>query len=195
MTMMLHSPQVHGFFSVPTDPLTARPLLVQHFSRQDLSGAVVVAPDVGSAKSAERFADALDLPVAVAQKERLSDNQVAVSGLVGKQVKGFRRAVIYDDEVATGGSVVEIVRVLGRHGLEKVDVVCTHGVFTDDALERLAAIGELTSIVTTDTVHIDPARRPAKLEVLPVAPVFAEALRRNFARQSIGDLFDFAEQG
>ncbi len=195
MTMMLHSPQVHGFFSLPTDPLTARPLLVQHFRQQDLAGTIVVAPDVGSAKSAARFADTLGLPVAAAQKERLDDNRVTISGLVGKQVAGFRRALIYDDEVATGGSVVELVRVLSHHGLSEVDVVCTHGVFTGDALERLAAIPEVASIVTTDTVWIDPARRPAKLEVLTVAPVFAEAIRRNWSRQSIGDLFDFGEKG
>ncbi len=89
MTMMLHSPQVHGFFSIPADPLTSRPVFNRHFEGRDLSGTVVVAPDMGHAKSAARFAKGLGLPVAAGDKERISDTEVLISGLVGSPVQGL----------------------------------------------------------------------------------------------------------
>ena len=191
MTMMLHSPQVHGFFGVPTDPLTARPVFDEHFRQCDLSSTIVVSPDVGHLKSAMRFADALGLPVAAGNKERLSDTQVVISGLVGKQVRGHRRALIYDDEIATGTSVIEMSNLLLAEGVQEIWAVCTHGVFTANALARLTAMPHLTEIVTTDTVYTPPEKRPAKLKVLSVASIFGEAILRNYRHESISDLFAF----
>jgi ribose-phosphate pyrophosphokinase len=191
MTMTLHSPQVHGFFGLPTDPLTARALFIRHFQRRRLRDAVVVAPDSGRAKPAARFAAHLGLPSASAEKTRLSDTRVQFGGQLGRQVRGYKRAIIYDDEIATGGSVAGLSRLLLKHGLEKISVVCTHGVFTGDALEKLAALPEIDEIVTTDTVPTAPGRRPPHMKVLSVAPVFGEAIRRNYHKQSIGDLFAF----
>jgi ribose-phosphate pyrophosphokinase len=191
MTMMLHSPQVHGFFSVPTDPLTARPVFTDYFRDRDVTDTIVVAPDVGHAKSAARFADELGLPVASGNKERISDTQVRISGVVGPQLRGFRRALIYDDEIATGSSVVEMCRVLADHGIRDICVVGTHGVFVRQAFKKLAAVPQITEIVTTDTVYIPPETRPANLRVLSVAGIFADAIRYNYLHQSIGDLFAF----
>jgi ribose-phosphate pyrophosphokinase len=194
MTMVLHSPQVHGFFNVPTDPLSSRPVFTQYFQQRDLSGTIVVAPDMGHAKSAARFARGLGLPVAAGNKERISDTKVYVNGIVGQQVHGCKRALIFDDEIATGGSVLEISKFLIRDGIEELCIVCTHGVFVRGGLERLAALPQITEIVTTDTVHIPSKNRPSKLHVLSVAHVFGEAIRRNYLRQSIGDLFVFGEE-
>ncbi len=194
MTMMLHSPQVHGFFSVPTDPLSSRPVFTQYFQQRDLSSTIVVAPDMGHAKSAARFARGLGLPVAAGNKERISDTKVYVNGIVGQQVHGCKRALIFDDEIATGGSVLEISKLLIRDGIEELWIVCTHGVFVRGGLEKLAALPQITDIVTTDTVHIPPEKRHPKLHVLSVAHVFGEAIRRNYLRQSIGDLFVFGEE-
>ena len=193
MTMMLHSPQVHGFFSIPADPLTARHVFHRHFQEWDLTNTIVVAPDVGHAKSAGRFADNLGLPVAAGNKERISDTEVRITGLVGRQVKGFRRALIYDDEVATGTSVVEMCHVLVENGVQEIAVVCTHGVFVGGALERLASIPEIGEIVTSNTVYIPPEKRVPNLTVLSVAPIFGEAIRRNYFRQSIGGLFVYGD--
>jgi ribose-phosphate pyrophosphokinase len=195
MTMQLHSPQVHGFFSMPTDPLTARALFVHHFSERhfDPNDTVVVAPDVGHAKSAGRFASNLGLPAAAGDKTRLSDTEVAIGGLVGKQVKGFRRALIYDDEIATGGSVVQLSQLLIETGIEEIIVICTHGLFVNRAMARLAAIPQITEIVTTDTVPQPIEGRPPTMTVLSVAPLFGEAIHRNCTRQSIGDLFTFGD--
>ena len=194
MTMMLHSPQVHGFFSVPADPLTSRPVFNRHFEGHDLSSTVVVAPDMGHAKSAARFAKSLGMPVAAGDKERISDTEVEISGLVGKPVQGFRRALIYDDEVATGGSIVGISKILIDQGIQEIWVACTHGVFVRGGLERLVAVPEITEIVTTDTVYIPPEKRHPKLTVLSVAPVFGEAIRRNYLRESISELFVYGEE-
>lgn len=192
MTMMLHSPQVHGFFSVPTDPLTSRGVFQQYFRQQDLSGAVVVAPDIGSAKSAARFArDLGGLPVAAGNKERVSDTRVVISGLIGAQLRGAQRAIIYDDEIATGGSMLELAHILLREGVCDIQLVCTHGLFTNNALDRLGAMTEIKAIVTTDTVYHPVATRHPKLVVVPVGHVFGDAIRRNYLGESIGDLFVF----
>lgn len=196
MTMTLHSPQVHGFFSLPTDPLTARPLFVHHFSEQELvqQNAIVVAPDMGRAKPAARFAARLGLSVAVADKRRNSDTEVIVSESILRQVQGYRRALIYDDEIATGSSVLALSSLLLDCGVEDIAVICTHGLFTRNALPRLSAIPQITEIITTDTVPIPQEKRSAKLRVISVAPVFGEAIWRNYTRQSIGDLFAFSEE-
>jgi len=193
MSMMLHSPQVHGFFSVPTDPLSARPVFSEYLAQRNLSNHIVVAPDMGSAKSAARFARGLNLPVAAGNKERVSDTQVKISGVIGNQVKGYKNALIYDDEIATGGSIAELSRVLIDEGVENITVVCTHGVFTRGGLERLTGIPEIKEVITTDTVYIPLEKRTPKLTILSVAPIIAAAIRHNLRHESISDLFVFGE--
>ena len=195
MTMMLHSPQVHGFFGIPTDPLSSRPVFQYHFQERDLSSTIVVAPDMGHAQSAARFARDLGLPVAAGIKERISDTEVHVNGIVGHQIRGCRRALVYDDEIATGGSILELGRLLIEQGIQEILIACTHGVFVGGGLERLVAVPQIAEIVTTDTVSISPEKRHPKLHVLSVAHVFGEAIRRNYLRESIGDLFVFGEEG
>lgn len=192
MTMMLHSPQVHGFFSVPTDPLSSRKVFRDYFLPRDLADTIVVSPDLGQAKQTTRFAKDLGLPIGAGIKERISDTRVQLTGFVG-DLSGKKRALIYDDEIATGGSVVEMSKFLTEKGIEEIWVACTHGVFTQNGLERLSAIPEITEIISTDTVNIPAEKRTPKLHVLSVAPVFGEAIRRNFLRQSLGDLFVFNE--
>jgi ribose-phosphate pyrophosphokinase len=198
MTMTLHSPQVHGFFGLPTDPLTARALFVRHFEKQFRRRAkrstVVVAPDAGRLKPASRFASMLGLPAIAAEKTRLSDKEVRMGALIGKQVQGYRRAIIYDDEIATGGSVATLSELLIENGVEDIAVVCTHGVFAGRAIEKLKAIPQITEIVTTDTVSIPPEKRLPHMKILSVAPVFGEAIRRNYLGQSIGSLFSFWQE-
>lgn len=193
MAMVFHSPQVHGFFSIPTDPLSSRPIFKQYFEQHDLSRTIVVATDIGGAKSAARFAKNLGLPVAAGNKERISDSQVEISDVVGLHKSGASQAIIYDDEIATGGSVLELSKYLVKHGIQKIWVACTHAVFVRNALQKLAAVPQIAQIITTDTVYIPPAKRHPKLTILSVAPVFGEAIRRNYLRESIGDLFIFGE--
>lgn len=196
MTMTLHSPQVHGFFSVPTDPLTARGLFAQYMSEsgKDLSDTVVVAPDVGSAKSAARFADLLHIPTAAAQKTRIADDEVKIGSLFQRQVAGFKHAIIYDDEIATGGTVVELSRLLVESGVEKITLICTHGLFLGKAFARLNNIPQIQEIITTDTVPRAPENQPSHMTILSAAPIFGQAILQNYLHRSIGELFDFGEE-
>ncbi|MCC6956126.1 MAG: ribose-phosphate pyrophosphokinase [Anaerolineales bacterium] len=196
MTMTLHSPQVHGFFSVPTDPLTARHLFIRYVQDRKYKPdeTVIVSPDIGRAKPAGRFAFQLGFSLAAAQKERISDNEVVIGETLERQVSGFRRAVIYDDEIVTGTTVLELCKMLVYLGIEEILVICTHGLFAGSSLENLCRVPQITKIITTNTVPIPEARRDPKLEILSVAPIFAEAIWRNATRQSIGGLFTFHEE-
>ena len=188
ITMSLHSPQVHGFFSVPTDELTPRSILANHFKGRDLASTVVVAPDIGHAKQAAEFAELLgDLPVAAGNKTRFDDERVEVE-IIG-DLRGCRKAIVIDDEIATGSSVLETVEQLRNRGIFGISVACTDGVFTGDALPKLGAISEIKEIVTTNTVPLPRKKRLPNMTVLSVAPLFAEAIRRNYLGQSLGDLF------
>ena len=194
MTMELHSPQVHGYFNLPTDHISSKPVIQRYFIQRDLSDTIVVAGDMGRAKSAARFAGALGLPVAAGNKTRVSDTEVRIDGLVGHNVEGFKKALIYDDEISTGGSLLELSRSLIEEGIRDIWVTCTHGVFVHDGLERLAAVPEIKEIVTTDTVYIPPEKRLPKLTILSVAHIFGESIRHNYLKESIGDLFVYGEE-
>jgi ribose-phosphate pyrophosphokinase len=186
ITMTLHAPQVHAFFSVPVDHLTALGVLADHFLGQDLSDAVVVSPDFGNAKTASQFARLLGTPVAAGSKKRLADDQVVIDNIVG-DVEG-KRAIVLDDEIATGGSIVELLERLAEHGCTEAAVACTHGLFVGKALDRLREHPMISEVVTTDTVP-PPADWPA-LEVRSVAGLFAAAIERIHAGESVSSLFD-----
>jgi len=189
MAMTLHSPQVHGFFSVPVDHLTPHPVFVDYLQKQDLSNAVIVSPDIGHAKRASKLARVLGLPVAAAEKLRQTDDSVIIAGIMG-QVRG-KRAILVDDEIATGGSIVGTIEHLRREDVSRVMVMVTHGLFTGPAIERLNAVEEIEEIVVTNTVPLPPGRRPERLKVLSVAHIFAEVIRRHVMGESIGALFEF----
>ena len=193
MSMIFHSPQVHGFFSLPTDPLSSWIVLRDYLANLNIGDSILVTPDMGQAKSAARFAKVLNLPIAAGNKERVSDTQVSIRGLVGNQVRGHRSALIYDDEIATGGSIHELCRVLIDEGVEELRVICTHGVFTRGGLERLANIPQISEIITTDTVYIPLEARHPKLRILSVAPIFADAIRHNLYRESLNELFVYGQ--
>ena len=195
MTMTLHSPQVHGFFSVPTDPLTARTVFATHMRARDYDPktTVVVAPDAGQAKPAARFARDLGLPVAVGNKTRLSDTQVEIEDTLSRQLRGFETAIVYEDEIATGGTITEVSQMLIRSGIHQISLVCTHGLFLGKALARIQAISEITEVITTDTVALPPEKYLPNMTVLSVGEVFGEAIRCNYFRQSIGALFSFGD--
>ncbi len=186
ITMTLHAPQVHGFFSVPVDHLTALGVLADHFLGQDLTDSVVVSPDFGNAKTATQFARLLGLPVAAGSKKRLADDRVVIDAIVG-DVAG-RRAVVLDDEIATGGSIVELLDRLRDQGCEEAAVACTHGLFVGKALERLRGHPMITEVVTTDTVP--PPDDWPELTVRSVAALLGEAVGRVHVGESVSSLFD-----
>lgn len=188
LTMTLHSPQVHGFFSVPVDHLHALGELAAYFGRYDMSNAVVVSPDLGYAKSAAAFAKRLGTPVAAGAKERISDTQVRITALIG-EVRN-RDVIVLDDEIASGGSILELMQHLRANGARSIRVACTHGIFGGAAVDRLAAEPDLLEIVCTNTLPIGAAGKVGKLTVLSVAPALAEAMRRINSGESVSALFE-----
>lgn len=187
LTMTLHSPQVHGFFSIPVDHLNALRELAGHFADQDLGTTTVVSPDLGNAKAAAAFARMLGTPVAAGAKQRFPDDRVVITSVIG-EVAG-RDIVILDDEIAKGSTVLELLERLRQAGAGSVRVACTHGLFAGGALKRIADQPEVTEIVCTNTVPIPPDERHPKLTVLSVAPALAEAIRRIHNGESVSALF------
>jgi ribose-phosphate pyrophosphokinase len=186
ITMNLHAPQVHGFFSVPVDHLTALGELADHFLGQDLTDCVVVSPDFGNAKTATQFSRLLGLPVAAGSKKRLADDRVVIDEIVG-DVEG-KRAIVLDDEISTGGSILELLDRLAERGCTGASIACTHGLFVGKAVERLQGHPMISEIVTTDTVPA-PTGWP-ELRTRSVAGLFATAIQRIHEGESVSSLFD-----
>lgn len=187
LVMTLHAAQVHGFFSVPTDHLNALIVLARHFRKYDLSNTVVVSPDLGNAKSASQFAHLLHVPVAAGSKQRISDDRVIIDTIVG-EVEG-KDAIVIDDEIANGGTIIEILERLRERNVRKISIACTHGLFTGKAIKRLGAQDDVVEIVTTNTVPHPPEQRLPNMTILSIAPLLAEGIRRIHNGESISSLF------
>ncbi|MER5183335.1 ribose-phosphate pyrophosphokinase [Streptomyces sp. NPDC002896] len=188
LALTLHSPQVHGFFSVPVDHLHALQELAQHFRRYDLSNTTVVSPDLGNAKEAAAFARLLGTKVAAGAKQRFADDRVSISSVIG-DVAG-RDVIVLDDEIAKGSTVLELLERLRELGARTIRVACTHGLFSAGALGRLSDQPDVLEIVCTNTVPIPIEHRTDKLRVLSIAPALAEAVRRIHNGESVSALFD-----
>jgi ribose-phosphate pyrophosphokinase len=189
LTMDLHAGQIQGFFTIPVDHMTALPLFARHFRDQGLHGPgiVSVSPDAGRAKMAVRFAEMLDADFAIMHKTRPAHDEVEVTEIAGR-VRD-RIVVLGDDVIMTGGTVLANVKALKEHGARDVWIFATHGVFCgDQALERFG-IDEVKGLVVTDTVPIDPLRRPNNMTVLPVAQLLAETIMNVFADDSVSAIF------
>jgi ribose-phosphate pyrophosphokinase len=188
LAMTLHSPQVHGFFSVPVDHMNALKVLARHFRSQKLKNTVVVSPDFGNAKAASHFARSLELPIAAGSKKRLSDDRVVIDTLVGDVER--KNVIVLDDEIANGGTIVELLNRLRERRVRRIAVACTHGLFTGKAIERLAGQPDIAEIVTTDTVPVPREKRLPNMTIISIAPLLAEAIRRIHVGESVSVLFE-----
>jgi ribose-phosphate pyrophosphokinase len=189
LTMDLHAGQIQGFFDIPVDHMTAVPLFAQHFRDQGLTGdgVVSVAPDAGRAKMGVKFSQMLESDFAIMHKTRPGHDQAAVTEVTG-HVAG-KVAIVGDDVIMTGGTIISGARALRAAGATAVYVFATHGIFAGGALERFADAEELDGVVVTDTVPIDPRRRPPNLTVLSVAGLLAETILNVFADESVSAIF------
>jgi ribose-phosphate pyrophosphokinase len=188
LTMDLHAGQIQGFFTIPVDHMTALPLFAQHFRDLGLTGegVVSVAPDAGRAKHAVRFAEMIDAEFAIMHKTRPSHDTAEMTEITGR-VKG-KVAIVGDDNISTGNTLLAGARALKEAGATDVWVFATHGLFNVDALERFAA-ADLAGIVLTDTVPVDPLRKPANMTVLTVSGLLAETIMNVFADESVSAIF------
>jgi len=193
MTLDLHAGQIQGFFSIPGDVLTAFHILTNYLQTQlsDLRDPVVVAADLGFAKKGRNLAAMINAPMAFIEKRRSAqDNQPVALTLIGDVDN--RDVIIVDDEVDTGGSVVQAVNLVKANGARKIYLIFVHAVLSEPAVKRLAEL-PLSRIITTDTIPIPEKQSQLiadKLVVLTVAPLLGEVIRRAHEGRSVGEMFD-----
>jgi ribose-phosphate pyrophosphokinase len=188
LTMDLHAEQIQAFFDIPVDHLFSAPVLIEYFRRSAVANLVVVAPDTGRANRARGFARRLgdDVPIAIIDKRRPRPNELEVHNVVG-EVAG-QNALIFDDMIDTGGTLLNAAAALLKHGASAVSAVATHGVFSRDAVARIAA-SPLKEVIVTDTIEQRPERRHDRIRVLSVSPLLAEAILRIHRGESVSSLF------
>ena len=186
LTMDLHQGQIQGFFNIPVDELTATHLLSNYWQQKKLENVVVVT-DLGFAKRARTFAELVGAPLAIIEKRREgNDDRAEVMNVIG-DVRG-KRAIIVDDEIDTGGTLVETTKALEREGAREIYGCATHGVLSDPAIDRIRD-SVVSEVVITDTIPLPAANKLDKIKVLSVAPLIGEAITRIHQGHSVGALF------
>ncbi len=183
----LHSGQVQGFFNIPLDNLTAEPLILNYLRSMKLPNLTVVAPDVGSAKGARDFARLLDAEMAVISKKRGVHDEVETVSLIG-EVKGKNIAII-DDEISTGGTIVNAAKILKENGAGDIYVAVTHPILAGNATEKLNA-APIKELIVTDTIPIAENKMIGKIKVLSVSEILARAIGNIHANKSVSELFE-----
>ena len=184
----LHAGQVQGFFQVPVDELTAMPRQVEYFLDRNLDDPVVVATDIGITKKARDFANWISAPLAIVEKRRVGNEDRVESLNVIGSVDG-RLAILFDDEVGTGGTMIAAAEAVIAAGAKEIYVVATHGVLSGDASTRLAEMPYIKEVVITDTVPLPADKVNSKIKVISIAPLLGEAIRRIHEGRSVGELF------
>jgi ribose-phosphate pyrophosphokinase len=188
LTVDLHAPQIQGFFTIPVDELTARPILAQHFREKALDNLVVVATDIGISKVARDMAAKLGAPLAIIEKRRLGNADTTETLNIIGEVEGMR-ALTVDDEIDTAGSLVGVVNALLEQGVTEVYACCTHPVFSGPAIQRIAA-SPVKEVVVTDTIPVNSDKKLDKITVLPIASLIGEAIHRIHTGLSVGAMFE-----
>jgi ribose-phosphate pyrophosphokinase len=187
VTMDLHAAQIQGFFHLPVDNLYALPILSRRIKELELRDMVIVSPDVGFAKQARRFASKLRVSMAIADKERPAhDERPTVLDIIG-DVRG-KSAVIVDDFTVSAGTLVTVARRLIEEGAREVYAAVTHGVLAGDSVEKIDN-SPLQKLFITDTVENQPIPLSSRIEIVSVAPIFGEAIKRIHNRESISEMF------
>jgi len=184
LTMDLHAPQIQGFFDLPVDHLYGSAVFTDYFQTLNLTNLVVVAPDIGALKMARAYAKRLGADLAVIDKRRPRQNEAEAMNIIGEV--GGKNVLIMDDIVDTAGTLVSAAMALRQAGALEIVAACTHPLLSGPAYERIES-SELTRLVVTDSI---PLRRPSpRIEVVSVAAIFADAIRRIYTDESVSTLF------
>ncbi len=186
LAMDLHSPQIHGFFRFPVDHLTAISVLGGALVGDGAGDRVVVATDIGEAKDAGRFAANLGIPLAVIDKRRVGDDEHAIPQTIVGDVRG-RHAIIVDDEIATGGTILEAAELVMRLGATSVEAAAVHGVLSGRAVERIR-LSPLRRLLVTDSIPLPESKCDPRIEVVSIAGLLSEAIGRIHRGDSVAHL-------
>jgi len=188
LTIDLHAGQIQGFFNIPVDELTALPILTNYFKAKEISDLVVVAVDIGISKRARDVAEKLDAPLAIIEKRRLGNNdRTELLNVIG-DVQGMT-ALTFDDEILTGGTVVNAAKALVEAGVKQVFCCATHPVFSKEA-PALIAKSNFQEVVVVNTVPVPDEIRNGKITVLSISSLLGEAIYRIHNGHSVGEMFN-----
>ena len=185
ITIDLHAAQIQGFFDIPLDHLYARPVILDYIKGRNFDNMVVVSPDVGSVERARSFAKRLDMGLVIIDKRRPRPNEAVVYNIIG-DVKG-KTCFIFDDLVDTAGTLAQVANSIKEQGAAKIIAAATHGVLSRDAIAKIDR-SPIEELILTDTIPVN-ASKSAKIKVVSVAALLAEAIKRNHMGESISELF------
>jgi len=188
LSVDFHAAQIQGFFNIPVDELTALNILSNHFKTKNIKDPVVVATDIGITKRARDMAAKLNAPLAIMEKRRLGNiDRTETLNVIG-EIKG-KTAITIDDEIDTGGSLINTVNTLVERGAREVYACCTHPVFSGLAIEKIK-VSPVKEVVVTDTIPVNNENKVDKITILPMAPLLGEAIHRIHTGMSIGAMFE-----
>ncbi len=187
LTMDLHAGQIQGFFDIPLDHLFAVNVFVDYIDKLKLKDLVIVSPDVGGIKTARAYAKRVGAALAIVDKRRISPEKAEAMNILG-EVEG-RNAVLVDDLIATGGSLIEAATALKKAGVKKIYAAIVHGVLSGDAVKNIER-SVIEELLITNTIPLTEEKESPKIKVLSVAPLLAEAIKRIHKEESISCLFD-----
>ncbi len=185
ITLDLHAAQIQGFFDIPLDHLYSRPAILEYIRNRNFENTVVVSPDVGSVERARSFAKRLDMGLVIIDKRRPRPNEAVVYNIIG-DVSG-KTCFIFDDLVDTACTLCQVANSIKEHGAAKIIAAATHGVLSRDAIERIDK-SPIEELILSDTIPVN-ASKSAKIKIVSVAPILAEAIKRNHMGESISELF------
>ena len=187
ITCDLHNPAIQAYFNIQCDRLTGEFLLEEYFKKKELDNLVVVATDAGSSKKAYKYSEYFKCPMALIDKRRNGNNDNAKAIHIIGDVEG-KNALIFDDEISTGGTMMEAVKIVKEHGAKAIYAGCIHPVLCGNAVEKIRE-SDLTEFVVTNTIPVPKEKRIEKLKIISIAPLFAETIKRNNEARPIDDLF------
>lgn len=187
LTMDLHAAQIQGFFNIPLDHMEGMPILSQYIERKNLEDLVIVSPDLGSVNRARKIANRLDVPIAIIDKRRPKPNVSEIMNIIG-EIKD-KNLLIIDDIIDTAGTLCNAANALKERGAKSVRACATHGILSGPAIERIEA-SALEELILLDTIPLADEKKLDKIKVETVAPLFAQAIQRIYADQSVSTLFN-----
>lgn len=187
LTMDLHANQIQGFFNMPVDNLMALPIFINYFKKMKLKNLVIVSPDAGGVERARLFSERLNASLAIVDKRRIAHNVAKLMNIIG-DVEG-KDAIIVDDIIDTAGTITESIKAIKEKGAKRIFAVCTHGLLTGKAIERLSS-APVEKIIVTDTIPLIGNKTMCeKIEVLSVSKLFAQAIDSIHKETSVSKLF------
>lgn len=188
ITCDLHNPAIQAYFNnINCDRLTGEYVLEKYFLEKKIDDMVIIATDAGSAKKAYKYSQFFKCPMAMVDKRREGNKDKAISTTIIGEVEG-KTAVIFDDEISTGGTLMETVHVLDKYGAKSIYAAATHGILVGEAIERIKE-SPIKELVVTNSVPVPKEKRIKNLKVLSIAPTFAETIKRIHEERPLGEIF------